>query len=175
MLELLPPYLREYAEMKEIMSVEGVEVEELTSLHNRLVDNRYITTSDELGIGNFERVMNITPLSNDTLEDRRLRCLTKWNQKLPYNYAVLQDRLSDLCGEDGYELTPDFTALTLDVKLALGVRNQFTIVKNMLNAMVPCNVVVTVDLMHNTNSMLYHLTHGQMAAYTHEQLREDIL
>lgn len=175
MLELLPPFLRGYSEIKEIMNVENVEIETIAKTHNQIVDNRYIHTCDESGIERFEKMLKIIPLSNDTLDDRKLRCMTKWNQKLPYNYAVLSDKLSDICGEDGYELNMDFQNLHLGIKIALGVKNQFSSVEKMVDAMIPCNVVTNIELMYNTYDMLIDHTHEQLSSHTHLQLREVLI
>lgn len=172
MLELLPPYLRSYKEMSEIMSVEGVEIEAINNTHNQLVDNRYIQTCDEVGISRFEKMLNITPLMNDTLDDRKFRCLTVWNHKLPYNYKVLDAKLRSLCGEDGYSLTPDFPAQTLTIKLALTQVNQYNTIVKLIDEVVPCNILTKIQLMYNSYEVLGRYTHEQLAQYTHEQLRE---
>lgn len=175
MIELLPPYLRQYKEMQQIMGVEETEVESINSIHNQLVDNRYITTCDEIGIRRFESILNITPMLNDTLEDRKLRCITRWNQKLPYNYKVLESKLAQLCGNDGYTLDLNFSDLELTVRLALGVKNQYNIVKEMVVDMVPCNIVTNIQLMYNTHEILKTKTHSQLASFTYGQVREEVL
>ena len=175
MIELLPPYLRQYKEMQQIMSVEDTEIETINNTHNQLVDNRYITTCDETGIKRFETMLHITPLLNDTLADRKLRCITKWNQKLPYNYSVLENKIAQLCGSDGYSLELNFSSFELTVKLALGVKNQFDIVKNMVIEMVPCNIVTNIQLMYNTHEILKTKTHSQLASFTYGQVREEVL
>ena len=98
--ELLPLYLQEYKELAEIMDTETPEFRLLESRHNQLVNNRYISTCDENGIARFEEILRITPKSDDTLEDRIFRCLTKWNVCLPYNYAFLVKKLKELCGDE---------------------------------------------------------------------------
>lgn len=175
MLELLPPYLRQYSEMKEIMNTEGSEIEAINNTHNQLVDNRYIPTCDETGIQHFEKLLSVTPLSNDTLADRKLRCVAKWNQVLPYNYTVLGEKLAALCGKDGFSLEMDFAAQKLAVKLALGVKNQFAIAKNVIDEMVPCNIVADISLMFNTHEVLSAYTHEQLAARTYGQMKDEVL
>ena len=175
MLELLPPYLRPYSEMKAIMHTEGSEIETINNTHNQLVDNRYITTCDETGIEHFEKLLNVTPLSNDTLDDRKMRCIARWNQVLPYNYTVLVNKLAALCGKDGFSLEMDFAAQSLVVKLALGVKNQFAIAKNVIDEMVPCNIITDISVMFNTHEVLSAYTHEQLATRTYEQMREEVL
>ena len=175
MLELLPPFLREYSELKAIMNVESSEIESIKNTHNQIIDNRYIQTCDETGISRFEKLLGIAPLSNDTLDDRKVRCLTKWNHKLPYNYVVLLNSLSSVCGADGYAVSMDFTGLQMAVRIALSARSQLSSVKKMIERMVPCTVSVSVEMMYNTNAMLSPFTHMQLETFTHAQLREDNL
>ena len=174
MLSLLPPYLQQFSEMEGIMNTETVEIEKIRETHSQIVDNRYIEYCNEDGISRYEKIMNIEPFSDDTLEDRKLRCLTKWNQKLPYNYVRLQGMLSDICGEGGFTLELDLSVPKLVVRLALGVKNQFAIVKNMVEAMVPAHVVTSVVLQYNTNDMVGAYTHSQLSKYTHDSLRNDV-
>ena len=68
--ELLPLYLQEYSELAEIMDTETPEFRLLESRHNRMIDNRYIISCDEEGIARFEKILGMTPKSDDTLEDR---------------------------------------------------------------------------------------------------------
>lgn len=161
--------------MEQIMKVETEEIENLTKAHNQIIDNRYIQFCDESGIERFEKVLGATPFADDTLEDRKMRCLIKWNQRLPYNYSALNNRLIGLCGADGYYLDLNFASQKLVVKLALGVRNQFSIVKEMIESIVPCNIVTEVALMYNTHEMLSNRTHEQLATRTHESIRGEVV
>lgn len=175
MIELLPPYLREYREMSQIMKAEEREIETINNTHNQLVDNRYIQTCDEVGIKRFESILKITPLQNDSLDDRKYRCIAIWNQKLPYNYYFLDSKLKSLCGDGGYQLLSDFGTRTIIVKLALTEKNQYDTVKNVLYEIIPCNMVVKVQLMYNQHGLLKKYTHEELSQHTHLQLRENVL
>ena len=157
------------------MSVENSEIEAINNTHNQLVDNRYIVSCDETGIQHFEKLLGVTPLGDDTLDDRKLRCIAKWNQVLPYNYTVLNNKLSALCGKDGYSIEMDFAAQSIVVKLALGVKNQFTIVKNVVSEMVPCNIITDVAVMFNTHERLSAYTHEQLSVRTYAQMRDEVI
>ena len=63
----------------------------------------------------------------------------------------------------------------MKVKLALGVKNQFDIVKGMVEDMTPCNMVTNIELMYNTHNLLGSLTHAQLATRTHGEIRAEIL
>lgn len=172
---LLPQLMTEYSELDSIMTVETTELNIVEAEHEALVNNRYIHTCDEDGVARFERIMSIVPNSNDTLEDRKFRCKSKWNQTIPYNYKVLDEKLTMLCGEDAYNLTVDFTNQKVVIKLALANENQFQSVVDLVYSIVPCNMLIDVSIMYNTHEVLSKLTHEQMSAYTYDQLRKNVI
>ena len=168
---LLPQLMTEYTELDGIMTVETTELNGVEVEHEALVNNRYIHTCNEDGVARFEHIMSIIPNSNDTLVDRQFRCISKWNQTIPYNYKVLDEKLALLCGEGAYELIVDFTNQSVHIKLALVNENQFQSVVDLVNSIVPCNMLINVNIMYNTHEVLSKLTHERMSAYTHAQLR----
>ena len=172
---LLPQLMTEYTELEGIMTVESTELNNVEAEHEALVNNRYIHTCNEDGIKRFEHIMSIVPNSNDTLEDRQFRCISKWNQTIPYNYKVLDEKLALLCGEDMYKLIVDFENQRLIIKLALANKNQFQSVVDLVYSIVPCNLLIDISIMYNTHEVLSKLTHEQMSAYTHDQLRNNVI
>ena len=118
-------------------------------------------------------MMHITPLDDDTLDDRRFRVLSAWNKVLPYNYAFLIGQLNTLCGEGNY--SADITNLILTVKLALTSKKQSNAVRELCETIVPCNVVINIGLLYNTHATLSAYTHEQLAHFNHRQLREEPL
>lgn len=172
---LLPQLMTEYTELDGIMTVETTELNRVEAEHEAVVNNRYITTCNENGVARFEHIMSIVPNSNDTLEDRQFRCISKWNQTIPYNYKVLDEKLAMLCGEGMYELIVDFENQRVFIKLALANKNQFQSVVDLVYSIVPCNMLVDISIMYNTYEVLSKLTHEQMSAYTHEQLRNNVI
>lgn len=172
--ELLPLYLQEYSELAEIMNTETLEFRLLESRHNRMIDNRYIISCDEEGISRFEKILSVTPKSNDTLEDRIFRCLTKWNVCLPYNYAFLERKLRELCGTE-YTIDFDVPGQTMIVKIGIAQKNQYDSVVDILEEIVPCQIVLDISLLYNQHLTLAKFTHAQLAKFTHTQLRNEVL
>ena len=168
--ELLPLYLQEYKELAEIMDTETPEFRLLESQHNQLVNNRYISTCDENGIARFETILGITPKRNDTLEDRIFRCITKWNACLPYNYAFLVKKLKELCGDE-YSVNLDFSGQTLTIKIGIAQKNQYDVVVDMLEEVVPCNLLLKTAQLYNRYMDLKPYPHIILAQFTYWELR----
>lgn len=175
LLRYLPPYLREYRELRQIMEAESAELQELEQGHRDVVDGCFITSCGQRGMGRFERLLGITPLADDTLETRRFRVMSRWNNLGPYNYAFLDRQLRLLCGEGGYRASLDVAGQTLTVKVELVSKNMLESVRGLLESAVPCNIKLCIGLLYNQHGTLGKFTHRQLASYTHKQLREDVV
>ena len=69
----------------------------------------------------------------------------------------------------------NFLNQTLTIRIGLVSKNMLDSVKEIILAVVPCNIITIVDLLYNQHSTLGKFTHKQLAAYTHKQLREDVI
>lgn len=168
------PILRNLKEFKEIAKAEEPELRLLLDAIDRTLANMYIETADEYGIERFESMMGIYPEAGDTLEERRFRVLTKWNDKIPYTEEALRGLLAVLCGEDGYTVKIDYANYKLVVKLSLSNENNINEVEDLLARVVPVNIVTQI-MLFNTHTILTAYTHEQLAQYTHKEVREAVL
>ena len=168
------PILRNLKEFKEIAKAEEPEIKLLLEECERTLDNMFIETADEYGIGRFEAIMGITPEGGDTLETRRARVLIKWNDQLPYTEEALADLLTVLCGADGYTLKSDYDNYELIVKLAIENGSIVDEVEALLDRVVPANLVKKI-MLFNTYLILSDYTYEQLSAYTYKEVREEIL
>lgn len=154
--EHLPNYMQEYKEINNIMNSENPEFQLVDNESEIIFNNLYIKSCNENGIKNYEKMLNITPSINDSLEARISRVLTKWTETLPYTFKALINRLNTICGENNYSVN-----LTNDYKLLLVTHfedvNQITILLEMLDTFLPANllVILTNLLNRNIESNLY--------------------
>lgn len=167
--------LKEIEEFKEIAKAEDPEVKLLWNAVTNLIDDQFIKTATERGIARREKILKITPFADDTLETRRFRVESRWNDQLPYSYRVLQNKLNQLCGVDGYTMSLNNKQYTLNIKIELTKKRMFNEVQLLSRKIVPSNMVINVELRYNQHSKLSSFTHNQLSAYTHNQLREEAL
>ena len=73
MMEYLPPYWHEYAEMKAIVQSEGAEIDKLDRQSECILTDAFIMTMTESRIKEWEKWLGLPPTG--TLEDRRLAIL----------------------------------------------------------------------------------------------------
>lgn len=109
LIDYLPPIMQNFKEIKEITNAEQKEVDLIDGEISKVLDNAFIESCDEYGIQRYEKLMDISPSADDTLEFRKAVALARWNNKLPYTVRVLRERLNALCGEHNYMLDTEKT------------------------------------------------------------------
>lgn len=175
LIEYLPGVLREIKEFKALSAAENTEVIRLWEELENVLDDQFVNESTLNGVKRWERILGIKALDTDTLSDRKFRILTRLNEQLPYTYTNLEAQLNLLCGRDEYKLILDSSAYALTVKVALTAKKKYAEVGNLLDRVVPCNIVITLLLMYNQNSTLHQYTHVQLRHKTYGELREEVL
>lgn len=173
--EYWPGVLQEVKEFQEIANAENPELELVWQEVRDLINDQFIETATEKGIARRERILKITPFADDDLESRRFRVLTRWNDKLPYSYKVLIEKLNQLCGEDGYTITLNAGEYLLHIRIELIKKRMFDEVEKLARRMAPANLIIKVDLRYNQHMTLAKFTHAQLSRYTHEQLRNEVI
>lgn len=104
LIDLLPEFMKQFKEIQEIMKVEEQMLQGVEEQVETVLNNNFIEYCDEDGIKEFEKLLNIMPATEDTLENRKAVVLSRWNNELPYTLQTLCNRLNVLCGNSGYML-----------------------------------------------------------------------
>jgi len=138
------PLLRALKEFQEIAKSEEPEIQFILEACDRTLDNMFIDTADEYGISRYEHIMGLVPNPDDTLDTRRFKVLSKWNDKVPYTDRELYNRLLSLCGTGNFEIFERYKEYKLDIETSLGVKGAFDEVCKMLDLMLPCNLLVSI-------------------------------
>ena len=143
LLSFLPEFVQEYREIKHIMNSEQPEIQKLEDETEIIKNNQFILSCDIDGIARFENLLGITPKPDDTLDARKSRVITRWNDSIPYTYKGLKEKLNVMCGEGNYLLIPSFNEYGLDIVVSLPLSGQADELDYMLSYMIPANIVVT--------------------------------
>lgn len=174
-LNYLPPVLKEVKELVEIANIENPVLTDLWQQIEDALNDQFVVTATEKGATRYEKMLKMNVPASDSLETRRFRLLTRFQEQSPYTYKVLKQLLDSLLGEGHYELTRNTTEKWIKVKLELTVKGQFEAVELMLERVTPQNMLLTVELRYNQHSTLAKFTHRQLSAFTHRQLREEVI
>ncbi|EOS27611.1 hypothetical protein C806_00058 [Lachnospiraceae bacterium 3-1] len=130
-------------------------------------------TATRQGIARREKLYGIIPADTDTLEDRRFRVMAKENDRIPYTLRSMKKKLENLCGAEGYRLS--ITENKVEIRVALIRKTMFQDVTNMAEHMVPLNMSLDCSLLYNQHTTLGKFTHRQLAMYTQNQIRNEVL
>ncbi len=140
----LPPFMQKYKEPVEALEAESPEFTIIWDGADRILYNHFISTADEDGIRRFEKLLGISPANEDTIESRRMRCQSKWFSRIPYTMRVLLQKLTVLCGDKDFTVTENFgEGYTLALETGLELHGQVEELENMLDAIVPCNLIIS--------------------------------
>lgn len=139
----LPPYLQEYnQETVAALEAENPEFRLIWEASDRVLYNEFIATADEYGISRFEKILNILPSKEDTLESRRARVQSRWFTEIPYTLKALISKLIALCGDSNFEITKDFLYYKIGIETNLELFGQVEELEHIIETMLPCNMIV---------------------------------
>lgn len=171
----LPLVLRECREFKAIDTAETPELEALWTAIENARDDQYIPSLTISGIKRWEKILGVIPKADETFDDRRFRILNRVNESLPFTYRFLENQFTILCGEKGYRLQLDHGNYTLVVRVELTSKSKYNDVEALLKRVLPANIVIDLSLMYNQHKDIARFTHEQLHAWTHEQIRSEVL
>ena len=142
LIKYLPYEVRKYRDFQVIVESENPEFNRIYSISEMLLNETFIMTAGEYGISRLESILNIIPNIDDSLEDRRLRILSRWNNEIPYTWRVLIQKLNSICGVGNYtvELNNDKYIIKLDTKM--NTQSQYDDLLFLLNRILPVNLVI---------------------------------
>lgn len=175
LINYLPLFMQEYFEMQKIMETEQVEIDRLWLEAENALADQFILEATESGVRRWESMLGVSPKDTDSLDERKFRILTLLNQELPYTMRKLEQALTNLCGADGYSITMNSAEYQVEVKLALSNKNNYLEVEKILKKMIPANMVQAITIMYNSNALISMMTHAQLSACTHEQIRNEVV
>ena len=153
----LPRYFRPIIEFGEILKAQGYSLDRFDEASAKVYANNYIATCDEDTIAYYERLLGIVYRFGDTLEYRRTRVLQKYNTIVPFSIGFLRDKLTELYGEDGYEMYVDSAACKLKIKVTSDRYGAIDLLYDLLWDIVPAHleIIANQQVENNLNAGLY--------------------
>lgn len=140
----LPPFLRDFREMCEILAAEQPEFQDLVTECDNIIDNMFIQTANETGIARFENVINIHPGAGDTLDTRRSAIMTRWNDVTPYTKKALKSRIASIQGNDDVDIEINFSNVDYQISIVTRLERQGQVndLAYILKTVLPCNLII---------------------------------
>jgi len=175
LIDYLPEMLREVREYRAITQAQEELVFGLYGLIGSALDNAFVATADDYGLSRWEATLGISDRSGAAADERRSAITARIAEKLPYTYRALTRTLTAMCGEGGFKIALDAGNYTITVLIAIPVGHTLGEARDMLKRVCPANLVINVSIEYNGHIGLAAFTHGQLAAKTHYQLRNEVL
>lgn len=174
LIDYLPQVLKEIYEFKILCDRGDESLIELKASIDNIIKEMFVYTAENEGLARLEKILNITPAADDTVDFRRFRILTKLNG----DNRNLIEKIETLVGED-FTIDYYWRESRLVVKLPLRNKKYLEAVRDMLEKTVPLNVIIDAVLKYNTYGTVKSkgLTYGEWKSkgITYKQLREEEL
>lgn len=139
----LPPFMADFKEISVTLEAENPEFVLVWKAADRVLQNEFIESADEYGISRFEKILNILPSTEDTLESRRANIKAVWFSKLPYTIRTLANSIEQLCGND-FEIKRENGLYTIYIKTHLRERGRIKKLKEFLDSTIPANIIINL-------------------------------
>lgn len=159
---------------------DGVDVHTLQHLWSCMeqeLNNAFITTSgdnpgaDEHACSRWEKMLGIIPSNEATLDDRQFAIYTRLFQMVPYTYEKIRNTLASILGEEKTTIDIDVENQTVKVIMTLGSRFKIDSIGELMDSIVPANMILIMDIDHTTHDDLSKYAHDELTPYTHEEIR----
>lgn len=138
----LPPFLAEFKEISVALEAENPEFVLVWKAAERVLQNEFIESADEYGISRFEKILNILPSTDDTLESRRARVQGRWFNTIPYAMKIFIAKLVALCGDSDFTITKEYQNYRIEILTNLELFGQVEELERIIDSMIPCNMIV---------------------------------
>ena len=143
--DLWPPIMQELREFQKIAEIEDVFFEKLWQEIENIVDDQFIQTATEKGIARWEKMLKVVPSADDTLQSRIFRVIARWNDRIPYTWNSLLNKLDVLCGEGNYTIILRNDEYAIDLTTHIGIYDGLDELYNLLDKMIPCNLIINAE------------------------------
>lgn len=138
----LPPFMREFKEIGAALEAENPEFALVWRAADRVLQNEFIESADEYGISRFEKILNILPSKEDTLESRRARVQTRWFNSVPCTLKAFIAKLVSICGKSNFSVVKEYLNYNIKIAVSLELFGQVEELERTIETMLPCNMTV---------------------------------
>lgn len=170
-IQYYPPHIADIEEFKRIAKVYDKKLQLIWDNIDQMQTNRRFDEMDEAECSRWEAMLNIKLTGEETLGDRRRNIKGIWTSGLPYTAKKFKEVLDAMIGSEYYLLDINRQKKTLKVDLMLDVIMQDKYIYNLMRAMAPADMIVTVSILFNRNRAFKGYTNAELKAYTNHELR----
>lgn len=166
-----PEIIKNIPDIKQIYDINEMQGDTLDQTVEQIDSDMNIDEMDASTVERWETILKIVPARSDTLDVRRFQIKTKITDSMPYTYRALERKLDDMCA-GAYDIVIDRINQSIKVNLGLASQKKINDVMNMLEEMVPLDMIIDTSVLYNAHGYLAQYPHCILAQFTHKELRE---
>lgn len=166
-----PEIIKNIPDIKQIYDINEMQGDTLDQTVEQIDSDMNIDEMDASTVERWETILKIVPARSDTLDVRRFRIKTKITDSMPYTYRALERKLDDMYA-GAYDIVIDRINQSIKVNLGLASQKKINDVMNMLEEMVPLDMIIDTSVLYNAHGYLAQYPHCILAQFTHKELRE---
>ena len=168
----IPNEMKQIKEYQELDKAVNPTFNSVKADMKSISDNHYMSTLDEHGCDRSEKIMNIEGNEHLSLEMRRLYIITKANNTLPYTIRNLERKIISLLGNKSFSMEMTYNEYRLKIILFVQNFDKIEYLKEHIEGMIPCNIILDLIVIYNQYSMFTKYTYGELRTMTHKYMRE---
>ena len=175
LMELLPDAYKSSAEVVELQGAFGHWSDALDAARDALFAQMFVQTAT-FGLKSWEAALGIETDETRNINFRRARVLSKLRGAGTTTKAMIQNVAESFSNGDVAILEYNGES-RFEVKFVgtIGIPPNMDDLTDAIEEIKPAHLAYTYVFVYRTHAELSHLTHAQMAAYTHDTLREGAL
>lgn len=166
-----PQHVANIEEFKRIAAVYDKKLQVVWDDLSQMQTNKRFDDMDEEECSKWEQMLKIKITGEETLGDRRRNIKGIWASGLPYTARKFKEVLDAMVGPEYYLLDINQANKTLKVDLMLDVIMKDTYIYNLMRAMAPADMIVTVSIVFNRNRVFKGYTNADLKKYTNHELK----
>ena len=166
-----PQHVANIEEFKRIAAVYDKKLQVVWDDLSQMQTNKRFDDMDEEECSKWEQMLKIKITGEETLGDRRRNIKGIWASGLPYTARKFKEVLDAMVGSEYYLLDINQANKTLKVDLMLDVIMKDTYIYNLMRAMAPADMIVTVSIVFNRNRAFKGYTNADLKKYTNHELK----
>lgn len=166
-----PQHVANIEEFKRIAAVYDKKLQVVWDDLSQMQTNKRFDDMDEEECSKWEQILKIKITGEETLGDRRRNIKGIWASGLPYTARKFKEVLDAMVGPEYYLLDINQANKTLKVDLMLDVIMKDTYIYNLMRAMAPADMIVTVSIVFNRNRAFKGYTNADLKKYTNHELK----
>lgn len=160
-------------EIQRLYEINERQREELQENLKKISDDMQIRSMSMEMCKLKEKDIDIKGQDDDTVEDKRFRIKGAENERTPYTLEILRKRLDEMVGEDRVKI--NISNQTVQAKIALESKKSFSFVNDMLDQIIPLDMLIETEIMWNSHNTLAAFTHQFLSTKKHIEIKEEKL